>query len=203
MVYLHKVGAMREGAAQEWPPDTAGEDTLALLDRAYAELTAEFAARKPDEPSYTWYEPEQTVGFWIRRMAQETVIHRVDAELALTEPFAEIPDDLAVDGVDEVLERFLGYGSVAWRADFAPVLPPAVEDQVLLRAGGRGWLVRATPGGVEVGPATDDQPFSATVEGEPAPLLLWLWRRADDGVTRTGDPRLIDLLWRLFGAATQ
>ena len=44
-------------------------------------------------------------------MAQETVIHRVDAELAAGEPIAPIPDDLAVDGIDEVLERFLAYGS--------------------------------------------------------------------------------------------
>ena len=49
--------------------------------------------------------------FWIRRMAQETVIHRVDAELALGEPFAPIPDDLALDGIDEVLERFLAFGT--------------------------------------------------------------------------------------------
>ncbi|TML25945.1 MAG: maleylpyruvate isomerase family protein, partial [Actinobacteria bacterium] len=109
LVYRHKVEAMRRGlpGEGEWPPaGVEGEETVALLDRGYAELTAEFAARKPDEPSGTWYEPEQTVGFWIRRMAQETVIHRVDAEQALGEPLAEIPDDLALDGVDEVLERF-------------------------------------------------------------------------------------------------
>jgi hypothetical protein len=30
------------------------------------------------DPAGSWYTPDQTVGFWIRRMAQETVIHRID-----------------------------------------------------------------------------------------------------------------------------
>jgi uncharacterized protein (TIGR03083 family) len=204
MVYLHKVTCMRHGQPQEWPPPGVdAEETVALLDRAYAELTAEFAARKPDEPSYTWYKPEQTVGFWIRRMAQETVIHRVDAEQALGEPLAEIPDDLALDGVEEVLERFLGYGSWNWREDFAPVLPMYVEGQVLIRAGERGWLVRPTPDEVEIDFVAADQPYVAAVEGEPVPMLLWLWRRADGGVTRSGDPAVIERLHRLLGIATQ
>src|SRR4051812_24688976 len=73
-VYLHKIGAMREGVEPEdWPPQgTEQEDPIALLDRAYAELIGEFAARKPGDPAGSWYEPDQTVGFWIRRMAQET-----------------------------------------------------------------------------------------------------------------------------------
>ena len=76
---------------------------LELLDRAYAALTSKFAARRPEEQAYTWYSPDQRVGFWIRRMAQETVIHRVDAELADGELLAAIPADLAADGIDELL----------------------------------------------------------------------------------------------------
>ena len=120
LVYLHKVSAMRQGKfPRPWPPEVTGP-SLDLLDREYAQLTAEFAARKPDEETITWYDPEQTVGFWIRRMAQETVIHRVDAELALGEQLAEIPDDLALDGIDEVLERFLAFESVEWQSHRPP-----------------------------------------------------------------------------------
>lgn len=67
---------------------------LELLDRAYAALTSKFAARRPEEQAYTWYSPDQS-RLWIRRMAQQTVIHRVDAELADGEPLAAIPADLA------------------------------------------------------------------------------------------------------------
>jgi hypothetical protein len=43
----------------------------------------------------------------------------------------------------------------------------------------------------------------ATVGGDPAPVLLWLWRRGDDGVTRSGDLELIDRLRLLLRDATQ
>jgi hypothetical protein len=51
--------------------------------------------------------PDQTVGFWIRRMAQETVVHRVDAELAAEVAPGAIPDDIALDGIDEFLIAFI------------------------------------------------------------------------------------------------
>ncbi len=204
MVYLHKVECMRQRRfPKPWPPDRAGEPTLALLDRGYAELTSEFAARKPDEHAPTWYEPEQTVGFWIRRMAQETVIHRVDAELAAGEPIAPIPEDLALDGTDEVLERFLAYGSTNWPEEYAGSLPATELPPVLVRAGEQGWLVRAAPDGVTVTSAGAGAIAPATVGGDPAPVLLWLWRRGDDGVTRSGDLELIDRLRLLLRDATQ
>jgi len=149
-VYLHKTESMRLGRFPEpWPPDTAGESMVDLLDRGYRDLLAEFAARKPDEQTVTWYGPEQTVGFWIRRMAQETVIHRVDAELALGEPIAPIPDDLALDGIDEVLERFLSFSTTEWADDFA-ALPDKPLPPVLVSCADRAWLVQATPDGVTV-----------------------------------------------------
>jgi uncharacterized protein (TIGR03083 family) len=202
-VYLHKVECMRQGKPQEWPPDVAGEPTLALLDRSYAELTAEFTARTPEESTYTWYEPEQTVGFWIRRMAQETVIHRVDAEQATGAPLADIPDDLALDGVEEVLERFLAYGSAAWRDELGDSLPATELPPVLVRAGSRGWLVRATPEGVLAEPAAPDAPAPATISGPPVAMLLWLWRRAEGGVDRAGDRALVERLSVLLREVTQ
>ena len=64
----------------------------------HGELRAEFRAREPGAPAPTWFGPDQTVGFWIRRMAQETVIHRIDAELAAGLPVTPVPGDLAADG---------------------------------------------------------------------------------------------------------
>ena len=78
-VYLDKVECMRLGRDPEsWPPPgLQDEPPLQLLDRSYADLTGEFAARRPQDHAFTWYGPDQSVAFWIRRMAQETVIHRV------------------------------------------------------------------------------------------------------------------------------
>jgi uncharacterized protein (TIGR03083 family) len=215
-VYLHKTECMRLNAfPRPWPPDLAAEEPLALLDRSYAALTGEFAARAPDSPSVTWFEPEQTVGFWARRMAQETVIHRLDAELALGASPAPIPADLAVDGVDEVLVRFLAYGSTEWREDFGELLDDCDGRAVGVRAGDSTWLVQLTKDGVKVsgpgdagagaaavaatvsgpgdavagvtvsGPGDTDARVAATVSGAPDALLIWLWRRSGDEAITT------------------
>ncbi|MEN3609222.1 maleylpyruvate isomerase N-terminal domain-containing protein [Plantactinospora sp. ZYX-F-223] len=150
VVYLHKVECMRTGRIpSSWPPELSAEEPLALLDRACLALRAEFDSRDPAALAPTWYDPDQTVGFWLRRMAQETVIHRVDAELATAQPVAEIPADLAADGIDELLRILLGYGTRRWPEDFTDVLPdPAV--QVLATAGPASWLVRLGPDGATV-----------------------------------------------------
>ena len=203
-VYLHKVEGMRRGGEpDEWPPTGVNEEEpLTLFDRAYVDLMAEFDKRDPADETGTWYDADQTVGFWIRRMAQETVIHRVDAELALREPIAEIPDDLAVDGVDEVLVRFLAYIFTKWAGELTEQLKDADGRGVLVRADGSSWLVRATNTGVTAEAGGGES--GATVLGKPHNVLLWLWRRADDdAITVEGDAGLVAQLRELLGPATQ
>jgi len=202
-VYLHKTACIRQNKVPEpWPPDPGPEPPLERFDRAYAGLVAEFAARDPGSPAATWYEPDQTVGFWIRRMAQETVIHRVDAELARG-TVSPIPADLALDGIDEVLDCFLRYGTHRWKEDFVASLPDHRTEPVLVTAGEQAWLVRAAPDGATVA-TPDGAAAPARVAGEPEPLLLWLWGRAgDDAVTLSGERELITGLRRLLHDATQ
>ncbi|MGH3740639.1 MAG: maleylpyruvate isomerase family mycothiol-dependent enzyme, partial [Micromonosporaceae bacterium] len=148
VVYLHKAKCIQLGEfPRPWPPDFSGEQPPALLDRSLAELLDEFDKHGPADPAKTWYAPDQSVGFWIRRMAQETVIHRVDAELVADDVTA-IPNDLAVDGIDEVLSIFLGWDSLDTIGregpDSWPALAVADGRAVEVRAGGRVWSVRPT-----------------------------------------------------------
>jgi uncharacterized protein (TIGR03083 family) len=201
-VYLHKVMGMEGGAEpDEWPPPGINEEEpIALFDRAYAALGAQFDRRDPADATGTWYDPDQTVGFWIRRMAQETVIHRVDAELALGEPIAPIPDDLAVDGIDEVLVTFLSFASVKWASEF-PGLDRTDGRSVRVEAGTAAWNVRLTPEGIVVGEANG---ADAGITGTPHEVLLWLWRRTDeDAVSTSGDVSLVSQLRELLFVATQ
>ena len=201
-VYLHKVQGMREGAEPDsWPPPGIDEEEpVALLDRGYKELNAEFDAREPSEPTGTWYEPDQTVGFWIRRMAQETVIHRVDAELAEGATVAAIPDDLAVDGIDEVLECFLVFAARGWPDFFRDDLKDAGGRAVRVDAGPASWTVGLGPDGVDIDGADPD----ATVSGDAGDVLLWLWGRAgDDAIRKDGDAALIATLRKVLTTATQ
>lgn len=206
-VYLHKAETMRRGDwPRPWPPDLSGEQPLDALRRAYDALVAEFAVRKPEEPSVTWFKPEQTVGFWIRRMAQETVIHRVDGEVGARAPLAPIPADLAVDGIDEVLVRFLSYGTRGWPEDFGDQLASCDGRAVRVVADGSSWLVRLTPQGAEVtaGDTETGAEAAATVHGKADAVLLWLWRRVgDERVGFDGDRQLVAKLHDLLGPATQ
>lgn len=206
-VYLHKTEAMRKGVEPEpWPPaELADEEPLALLDRSYADLRAEFAARRPEDPAGSWYTPDQTVGFWIRRMAQETVIHRIDAELGTGQPVAPIPADLAVDGIDELLKIFVEYSIAEWSSSFAEILAGSPVRTYTVRTDGAAWRVRTGPGLFSVADGADDS-AEVTVSGPPAALLRWVWNREGPGepgdVTVQGPPDAVAVLRRCITMAT-
>jgi hypothetical protein len=194
-VYLHKVECVRDGGLREmdWPPaGLKDEEPVALLDRAYAELVTELTTRDPAAPGGTWYPPDPTVGFWFRRMAQESVIHRIDAELGTGAAIAPVPDDLAADGVDELLKVFVGYCVDAWGEDFTDALAGSPERTYKIQTTATAdrpsvtWFVRTSPGhfAVEGGPGETlaDEPVpDVTVSGTPADLLRWSWNRETPG----------------------
>jgi uncharacterized protein (TIGR03083 family) len=206
-VYLDKVECMRHGRSPEpWPPpELRTEPPLQLLDRAYAALTAEFSARRPEDHAFTWYPPDQSVGFWIRRMAQETVIHRVDAELASGDQVAEIPDDLAADGIDELLIAFVQYATATWPEDFPELAALAGGRTAAVTTPARTWLLRLASTGVRAGPGSTGSTASpeATIAGPAPEVLLWLWNRGGQGATATGDGEMITLLRKVLVASTQ
>jgi uncharacterized protein (TIGR03083 family) len=187
-VYLHKAAIMRDGAEPSpWPPPGLGdEEPVALIDRAYAELMEEFNRRDPGDFSQTWHDPDQTVGFWIRRMAQETVIHRVDAELAADTPVAPIPDDLAIDGIDELLKTFVAYDVTKWPEDHAKTLTESPGRSYTIKTDGGQWLVETAPatftvsGGPGMTAPTLTNP-ATTITGTPTALLRWAWNRNAPG----------------------
>jgi uncharacterized protein (TIGR03083 family) len=208
-VYLHKTVAMREGAEPEpWPPkELADEDPVALLDRAYAGLLAEFAARRPEDPAGSWYTPDQTVGFWIRRMAQETVIHRIDAELGTGQPVTPVPADLAVDGVDELLKVFVAFSVAEWGDYFTEVLADSPGRTYTVRTDGAAWQARTGPGRFDVTDGAAQDAADVIVSGPPEAVLRWVWNRESpgepSGVTVAGDPAAVDELRHIIVIATQ
>jgi len=213
-VYLHKVECIRHNAQPDpWPPPGLAEGSrLELLHRAHRELMAELTSHPSDAPAFGWYEEDRTVGFWWRRMAHETVIHRIDAELAAGVPSQPVPDDLALDGIDELLVVFLAWSSMKWTEEFAAELEPKEPGSVAVSAGGKRWLASWEPTGV-VTAALGDGPADAEISASsPEAMLRWLWRRSDgpdisdsapSPLTVSGDEAKVAQLRRLLGAATQ
>jgi uncharacterized protein (TIGR03083 family) len=182
-VYLHKTLAMREGSESAWPPEgLPGEEPIALLDRAYAGLLEEFATRKPEDPAGSWYAPDQTVSFWVRRMAQETVIHRIDAELGTGQPVAPVSADLAVDGIDELLKIFVAYSVAEWGDYFTDILAGSPGRTYTVRTDGAAWRMRSRPGLFAVEDGIDDA-ADVTVSGPPTAVLRWVWNGAASPAT--------------------
>lgn len=105
-VYAHKVAAVRLGRQPvegEWvvpADDSTAADDVAWCHGMLHAVVSELAHRPPDQRAWTWWAPDQTVGFWQRRMANETAVHRVDVESALG-MVTPIDSDLARDGIDE------------------------------------------------------------------------------------------------------
>jgi uncharacterized protein (TIGR03083 family) len=195
-VYEHKAAAIGLGGARPdpWPPEWPERDPLDWYDDAFARLLAALETAAPDAPSWTWWPEDQTAGFWVRRMAQETAVHRVDVESAFGTP-SPVDAALAVDGVDEVLTMMLS-------GDWAEEPHPELTGTALVRAGERSWHV--TMEAAEVGVREGEGPADVTVTGDPSPLLLWLWGRApDEAVTFDGDAEAFGRLRRRLARATQ
>jgi uncharacterized protein (TIGR03083 family) len=136
-------------------------------------------------------------GFWIRRMAHETLVHRADAQLAAgTEPEPVIEAEVAADAIDEWL--MLLTGGILGNADERTKALPAgaglhihATDDGL---GGRGeWMIRHDAGGLTVEPGHGKG--DAALTGPAASLLLVLMRRrpvSDPAVTVYGDSAVVD-----------
>jgi MDMPI C-terminal domain len=135
-------------------------------------------------------------------MAQETVIHRVDAELAAGVEPGPIPADLAADGIDEVLVCFLAYGTTAYPEYLAEHLAGFDGSTVGVDTESGSWLVQLGPDVVTVERGTADA--EAVVRGSEGAVLRWLWRRAgNDAVELDGNRGVVGQLHHLLGVSTQ
>jgi uncharacterized protein (TIGR03083 family) len=80
------------------PEPGPGETPLQLWQQAYDQLMTLFDTLDPEAPAWNWAPQPKKAGFWPRRMAHETAVHRWDAQLAIAagEP---VEAKLAADGV--------------------------------------------------------------------------------------------------------
>ena len=100
-------GTFPDMSNAEQPPDDDA-DFADWFQRGVDEAVATLSTIDPDERRWTWTHPEggDTAQWYFRRIAQETIVHRIDAELAAGE-VTDVDPAMAADGVDELLEVFL------------------------------------------------------------------------------------------------
>lgn len=166
------------------------EATLEWYREGLEHLLATLAEADPEAAVWNWFDRGVgPAGFWIRRMAHETAIHRWDGEAGAGDP-QPIAADLAVDGIDEFLE-------------FANQI---LADQPVASLEGSLHLHATDTDGewsIEVGPdhlssQRTHTKADAALRGRVSDLLLWLLNRipADASTLQAfGESTLIER-WR-------
>lgn len=148
----------------QMPARPADEQLVGLVRGEHAGYAAMLRAFPAETPISTWTGPQQ-LSWLIRRMAQETAVHRVDAELA-SGVAMPIDATLASDGIDEFLEYFLNvhHGAVGG----------SVHIHCTDVAG--EWTIRETTDGFEV--SREHAKGDCAIRGTAHDILMALWRRA-------------------------
>jgi uncharacterized protein (TIGR03083 family) len=183
---------VRRHEVAELAPVPADPDELpAWFEHGVDRLVAGLETADPSVDWPTWA-GVQASSFLARRMANETALHRWDAEAATGEP-SPIPPDQAVDGIDELLEVFAPragtspdrHGTVHLHATDPGIPPGSGEWLVSFGSGGVGFERRHAKGDVAVRALAGD-----------LLLLAWNRRAIDDSPYEVfGDPALLDT-WR-------
>ena len=184
-VYKHKNEIVKDlltGPHNE-APDKPPEDDEKLVEWFEGwldELAGTLDASDPSARAWNWSDGEQVVSFWHRRMAQETAVHRWDAQNAVGDP-APVAPDLAADGIDEILYAFMeGERSVGPdRSVHVHCTDPELET-------GGEWYVAMTDGKAPV--SREHAKGDCALRGPASDLLLALWGRLPlDNVELLGD----------------
>jgi uncharacterized protein (TIGR03083 family) len=136
-------------------------------------------------------------GYWIRRMAHETLVHGADAQIATgAEPEPLIEAEVAADAIDEWLMLLTG-GILGNSGEWTKALPGGTGLHIHATDDGLGdrgeWMVRHDAPGLTVEPGHGKG--AAALTGPAASLLLVLMRRrpvSDPAVTVYGDSAVVD-----------
>lgn len=163
---LHRWAEQALDNAGPPPPDDGDQedDPVAAYEQASQALLARLTALPAEAPAWTFDKHNQTAAFWRRRQLHELAVHRWDLS-----PYV-LDDELAQDGINEVLDFFLPRQLATGRAQ-------APEGTLRLISVDSTWSFGAGR------PVTNAQ-------GTSSDLLLGLWGRTEVGLGPWGDAGL-------------
>lgn len=171
--------------AETVPRPPEGAAVVAWFEQAHTAVVEALAGIAPDEEVWTWSD-DHTGGFYHRRMANETLIHRIDVEQAVG-ALSPVDPAQAADAVPELYEVLLPF-ALARRAR------PLPAGSLHLRGtdGPAAWTVAAVDGRIVLRDgsehARDAGPGDAHVVGPAGDLVRYVWNRGrSDAVAIHGD----------------
>ncbi len=175
-----------------------GDDPLLWFGRGWRRLHERLSTDRPESAAATWCPWEATNLFWRRRMVHEHAVHVFDVLDALgLADYWSVPDDVAADGIEEVLRLWLG-------TRLGDVVGGSGDAVRLVTGDGPAWTVvlhqrYSEIHRLELVPAAGD----ALVQADPATMYRWLWGRAPQrepgdghgpGVALSGSTHVVETL---------
>ncbi|ALG15670.1 hypothetical protein AOZ06_50640 [Kibdelosporangium phytohabitans] len=157
------------------------DDLLTWWDGKRTEMVAALGSAGSGVQAWGFVPGTGTFGWWARRQAHETAIHRLDAEHAHSEniPTLLFDPELAADGIDEALVMLSPYRAHMKRPEVT------VEGTLLVHAAdaGRAWMVNAEGGAVKAGPIEDSgTDADATLAGTADAVYRAAWKRPSHAI---------------------
>jgi len=190
--------------ADEIPFPPEGDAIIDWFQESHAKVVEALQGVEPQEPIWSWAGSEHGNGaFYQRRMAHEVLIHRWDLEAALGEP-TELPAELALDNVDELLRVVLPFTIANWERQVpqgsmhlhVTGLPLHAADQAVgewlvapvgrQESGGSDEAAAGDAGSAEATPPSSHGSYSVSYEhakgdvavrGAADVLALFIWER--------------------------
>lgn len=149
-----------------WPAEIpAGLDAIDAFSEHMNNCLEVFAETDPDTPCWTYAGPG-VAGFWFRRAAIETTLHRMDVAEALGR-IEELAEDRTIDAISETVDFAL---------PFAGQISGTPEGAVAIR-------VLDTPHDWTMGAGQQ----KAAITGDGIAILNALWGRGTERVAVSGD----------------
>jgi uncharacterized protein (TIGR03083 family) len=176
------------------------EALLAWSSESTEQLLSALRKSGPDRGCWTWWaksQSPQTCGAVARHQLQEVAVHTYDARITLGSA-QPLPDDVALDGVDEFLSTCCA-GAYAWPHEPCAVDYHATEGRswrLSLSADGTRATRLPTAGTMPAAVAGEDPDAAgASLRGTASELVLAFYGRIPvDSLKVDGDRRLFDLL---------
>src|SRR5687768_8208628 len=188
------MSAIVETKAQEYIKRTPFEEEaqrsqpLAFLESGAEHALAVFGAADPETPVWNWLAGGPgPARFWFRRLAHETVVHRVDAEAAVAGRIGTSrvePAELAADGIDE----FLDFLDMRARGGQTPQLSGSYHFHTTDVPG--EWVMVFDGDAVTI--RREHAKADVAIRGPASDLELFLYsRRGSEGLETFGDPAAV------------
>ncbi len=183
-VHRDKMQIIRRGGTEWFARDeVAVPPADALLDwyrEGLHELADLLAGTDPQQPAWNWL-GDGRAGFWHRRMAHETAVHRWDAQLAVGAPQPIAPAAFAADGVAEIFDSHLPS-----QLEDGPYDGPAGTIHIHATDTDGEWVVTLAPPSLQVSRAHAKADIA--LRGGASDLDLVMWKRLPpDTVKVLGD----------------